>query len=92
MWFTPLPTTGWASGAALFDMHTLSLPAGLPSGRYTVAVGWYYWADGGRLTAERPVGTVVGDQIVLGSVDITADHGPQPDLSCLLIPATCASQ
>ena len=92
VWFTPLPTTGWPSGAAVLDMHTLALPAGLPSGRYALAVGWYYWADGGRLAAESPAGNAVGDQIVLGTVDITTDHGPQPDLSCLLIPATCASQ
>lgn len=40
-----LPTTLWIPGTQVIDVHTLSLPTGLPSSYYQIRVGLYDWPD-----------------------------------------------
>jgi hypothetical protein len=40
-WLTPQPTSSWPVEQPLLDRHTLSLPAELPPGRYTLRLGLY---------------------------------------------------
>lgn len=47
-----LPTNIWVSGEVIADRHTLPLPAGLPSGAYSLRVGLYDAATGERLPVE----------------------------------------
>jgi hypothetical protein len=55
------PTTTWTPGGVVFDAHTLSLPADLPSGTYTVTVKLYTWWDGAILpTADGTEYAAVG--------------------------------
>lgn len=35
------PTTAWQAGEVVVDVHTIPVPAGLPPGRYSIAVGMY---------------------------------------------------
>ncbi len=43
------PTSDWAPGDLVVDIHRLALPADLTPGRYTLAAGMYTPADGKRL-------------------------------------------
>lgn len=43
------PTSAWAPGEIVFDVHSLRLPAHLPPGEYTVGVKLYTWWDGAIL-------------------------------------------
>jgi hypothetical protein len=49
--FGPLPISGWPVGESVYDLVTLALPATLPPGEYTLAVGLYDWQTGERLRA-----------------------------------------
>ncbi len=49
-WFTPWPTSQWlAARVSGWDAHTVTVPAGLPPGRYDLVVGWYDWETSERL-------------------------------------------
>jgi hypothetical protein len=92
-WFAPLPTSAWPqTGQPVWDAHGLTLPASLPSGRYDLAVGWYDWRTGERLTVRDAEGNASGDEYVLGSVQLDREAGPEPDLCCLYAAECCASQ
>lgn len=61
------PTTMWAAGEVLVDLHSVSLPADLPEGQYRLAVGMYHLEtmqrlprlDGGAGTIEIPTPVIV---------------------------------
>jgi len=62
------PTRLWSPGEILVDMHSLSLPADLPAGRYDLAIGMVYaqtsqplavWAEGLSVTENRVIFTDV---------------------------------
>lgn len=57
-----LPTTRWQAGWRVLDEYQIALPADLPAGAYTLAIGLYQ-ADGSRLPAD-------GEGIILGEVQI----------------------
>ncbi len=48
------PTSSWVAGQVIEDVHTMTLPAEAPPGRYTIYVGLYDAESGGRapLTGE----------------------------------------
>ncbi|NKQ35121.1 MAG: hypothetical protein HF973_05830 [Chloroflexi bacterium] len=53
------PTTGWTAGEYILDEHTLTLPAELRDGPFTLRIGLYDPATGERLpTAEGDVYTI----------------------------------
>jgi len=60
------PTSAWAVGDVIPDDHTLSLPAGLASGAYTLRVGLYLAPDGPRL----PLKSQAGDALTLGTLQV----------------------
>jgi hypothetical protein len=37
------PTSGWQAGERVIDQHEIRLPPDLPSGQYSLRVGWYDW-------------------------------------------------
>jgi hypothetical protein len=43
------PTSGWRAGERVIDMHEIPLPPDLPSGQYSLRVGWYDWQTQERL-------------------------------------------
>lgn len=47
------PTSGWSAGEYIIDRHVLEIPAGLPDGVYSLAVGLYDLGTGLRLDAGR---------------------------------------
>jgi len=96
IWFTARPTSGWqAKGGAPFvswDTHELVLPPDLPAGDYRLVAGWYYWVTGDRLPRVDAAGNPAGDEVVLGVLTVDPRAAPAADLSCLLVPQSCASQ
>ena len=94
-WFTPRPTSTWgsqAAGSVILDAHTVSLPAGLAPGRYSLVAGLYDWQSGQRVPIRGPDGNVTADEFVLGYVTIDAAASPHPDLACLMAREACVSQ
>jgi len=92
-WFVPLPTSRWAGETdGNWTAHVLSLPQGLAPGAYDLVVGWYDWQTGVRLPMIGSLGNRTGDEIVLGPVTVASGVGSQPDIPCLMAPASCASQ
>ncbi|MCB0064788.1 MAG: hypothetical protein KDE19_21840 [Caldilineaceae bacterium] len=57
-----LPTTAWQSGWQILDEHQLPLPADLPAGAYTPAIGLYQ-ANGEQLPSP-------GEPLVLESIQV----------------------
>lgn len=57
------PTSFWDSGETLVDDREIALPAGLPSGQYTLITGMYLLSTGERLKVESG-----GDSVNLGTV------------------------
>jgi hypothetical protein len=66
-----LPTSLWLPGTPVIDVHTLGLPADLPSGEYQVRVGLYHWPDMERLPVIEP-GTLdsENDTVHLGTISL----------------------
>ncbi len=61
------PTRLWRPGDGVADEHIIPIPAGLPSGVYTVQVGWYDPATGVRLPAVREGERLPQDAVVVGT-------------------------
>jgi len=59
------PTTGWLPGEFIRDAHSLTLPAELPPGSYTLVTGLYL-PNGSRL--QQPDSQ---DAIVLSSITVS---------------------
>ncbi|MCC6897295.1 MAG: glycosyltransferase family 39 protein [Anaerolineae bacterium] len=53
------PTTGWTTDGLYFDRHTLTLPADLPAGRYSLVVKVYWYGDNEALPVDgQPFATI----------------------------------
>ncbi len=79
------------SAVWLNDWRQLTIPLdALPEGEWTVVVGVYDPSTGERLPMVADDGTPIGDELVVGTVDV--GYPPVPDQACALIPATCAAQ
>jgi hypothetical protein len=61
------PTRLWRPGDGVADEHVVPLPAGLPSGVYTVQVGWYDPLTGARLPAMRDGERLPQDAVTVGT-------------------------
>ena len=62
------PTSLWARGEQLKDVHLLPLPANVPSGSYQIAVGLYLWETGERLLVTSAGSSA--DAFSLGTVTV----------------------
>ena len=61
------PTRLWRPGDGVADEHVITLPSDLPSGVYTVQVGWYDPATGVRLGAVRDGERLPQDAVTVGT-------------------------
>ncbi len=59
------PTSAWLPGQTVVDRRQLTLPGGLPSGRYTVNLGLYDAASGARVSAFDQAGKQWQDNIIV---------------------------
>jgi hypothetical protein len=95
-WYVPYPTSRWQGTVdgpfTTWDMHSVVLPPDLAPGRYSLVTGWYDWQSGQRLPVTGPDGNTSGDEHVLGYVDVDPRAAPVPDLACLMVHESCASQ
>jgi hypothetical protein len=66
--FPHLPTSSWVPGEYLSDRVVLDLPADLPPGRYTLLLGLYDNATGGRLPVTGAGGEALGDSLPLQEI------------------------
>jgi mannosyltransferase len=64
-----LITSQWTPGQRYADNHGVALPADLPPGRYTLAIGLYNLFDGTRLAATLE-GQALGERLELGTITI----------------------
>ncbi len=64
------PTRQWPLDKYVLDRHQLHLPADLPLGSYTIAVGLWVQAEGWRLPLFDETGQQIGDNFVLSSLTI----------------------
>jgi hypothetical protein len=61
-------TSSWQPGEEITDHHGLALPADLPPGEYSLAVGLYDAATGERLPVDTSEGTAPSDRVLVGPV------------------------
>ncbi len=59
------PTDAWPPGVPVRDQVEVALPPGAPAGRYTIALGWYDWRTGERLSILDEAGQPLTDRIEL---------------------------
>jgi hypothetical protein len=71
------PTTSWLPGEVVTDPVTLSLPADLAPGRYTLWVGLYLPPTGPRLLVLDEAGQAAGDFVEVGAVEVKVPPGGQ---------------
>jgi hypothetical protein len=92
-WFIPRPASQWPAGdPGIWTAHTVSLPQDLAPGRYDLVAGWYDWQTGERVPLADSPGNPGGNEFVLGPVTIDRAVGRAPDVACLIVPESCASQ
>ena len=60
-----VPTTLWQPGVPVLDEHMIALPDGLPSGEYSLLIGWYDYETGQRLPSSQG-----GDSLNVTDVEI----------------------
>jgi hypothetical protein len=58
-----LPTTLWRPGVPVLDEHAVELPDDLPSGWYSLVIGWYDYQTGQRLPSSRGGDTLLVTEI-----------------------------
>ncbi len=69
------PTWSWWEGEVIQDAYTLSIPADLAAGTYTISVGMYDWQTGVRLPAFDATGNrLPNDSVPLGQVRVSAGN------------------
>jgi hypothetical protein len=69
------PTDSWLAGEEIEERCGVWLPQDLPAGAYTLAIGWYPAAGGERLPVTGADGESLGDQLVLGTLEVVdLDH------------------
>ena len=61
------PTSVWNPGDWVPDEHDIPLPPDLPSGVYTVQVGWYDPTTGARLPAVQAEERLAQDAVIVGT-------------------------
>jgi hypothetical protein len=71
-WGGLYPTTRWSAGEMVRIGYTLTLPADLPPGLYTLSTGWY---DAAQNRLRTPDGT---DQVALAEVVVPAPEAGSP--------------
>jgi len=64
------PTITWKSGEMIRDNYALLLPEDLAPGSYELEVGMYLWPEMTRLPVLGEAGQVIGDRVLLGTVEI----------------------
>jgi hypothetical protein len=64
------PTDTWEPGEVIRDNYALLLPQNLPPGSYDLEAGMYLWPDMTRLPVLGEDGQVMGDRVLLGSVEV----------------------
>jgi len=64
------PTNSWVPGEVLVDRYDIILPADAPPGQYHLAVGMYDARTGQRLPVTDAQGTSLGDQILVGPIEV----------------------
>jgi len=65
------PTSLWEPGQTFDDAHPLTIPDGLPSGRYQLRVGLYRLSDFYRLPLAGPPGQVIDNAAVLTNITVS---------------------
>lgn len=68
-WF---PTTVWQAGDTIPDLHTLSIPAELPPGEYSLWAGLYRVSDGTRIPVQGNGAPFPNALVPLGSIQVTS--------------------
>ncbi len=66
------PTSFWAPGEVLTDMHPLQVHEDAPPGEYRIIVGLYDPETGERLPVEDAIGNPSGDRVVVAEVELPA--------------------
>lgn len=64
------PTTAWEPGRVVHDSHAFAVPADLPPGRYTLAVGLYRLTTLERLPVTDPADAVPADAAWLTTMEV----------------------
>ena len=85
-------TSQWQAGQPVICAHRITLPADLPPDHYDIVVGWYYWETLERLAHMTSAGELEGDAAIIGRLAVDPTAAPSPDLTCAIIPESCASQ
>jgi len=62
----------WRSSEMIIQSFDLPVPAGLPDGRYEIAMGLYPFPDGTRLPVTEP-GDTVHDYVTLATVEVASE-------------------
>jgi 4-amino-4-deoxy-L-arabinose transferase-like glycosyltransferase len=65
-----VPLESLAPGDVFAQVHRFVIPPGAPSGAYPLEVGVYAREDGVRLPVSDETGSVMGDHVIIGSIDI----------------------
>jgi hypothetical protein len=65
-----LPTDAWVPGQVVVDRYEVPVQANAPPGRYALTVGLYDALSGERLPVYDATGSFIGDEIVLGEVEV----------------------
>lgn len=61
----------WLEGQQVIDPYRLEVPADVPPGRYWLEVGMYEMSSVRRVPQLAPDGTMTGDRLILGPVQVT---------------------
>ena len=67
------PTSFWDVGEVVTDLHTITIPADLPSGDYPLVAGVYLLETGERLHWLGPDGALQGDAVPLDTVTVQSE-------------------
>jgi hypothetical protein len=72
------PTTRWPLDKYVWDAYNIRIPLGTPPGEYMINVGVPLWAEGYRLPRVDQDGQVLGDGVVVATVEVLPPRR-QPD-------------
>jgi len=64
------PTAQWRAGVVIPDGLALTIPAGTPPGRYTLAIGWYHYPSLERLPLEWAQNALSDNRVVISTLDV----------------------
>jgi hypothetical protein len=67
-----LPTTRWPPDKYVWDEFEIVIPSDMPAGEYALNVGLYSLVGGYRVELRDDGGQIVGDSLVIGTVNIEA--------------------